>query len=630
MVRPWRAAAIGGLLAILGTGGFVLWRAAKSLKDAAARVAAGNRIEAEFGPAGEGHGGVFQIVSSAPSFIDATFFQRRLYAAGASGLAVFHEDGTLAAHYRPGVELPPAVVTAITVAELPGASGPELLLATDGAGLVRFDGRRFQRAAPRDPELCKMTALAVLPGGFVLIGTASRGVLRFDGERFDWFHDSLRGRAVTAVLAHEGEVWVGTAAEGLLLWAGGRLSAFEEKDGLPDARILCLALRGETVLAGTPSGVAELRYGKLERTLAPGVFARSLLAAPSRLLVGTVDEGVVELGKRRVREPEGPPDVRKLIQQGSVTAAVAADGIHLYDQGSWRRFSQAEPFPLSDGDVSALEVDSAGRLWVGYFDRGFDVLSPDHTRLLHYEKEPVYCVNRIVFDPRSQNTMVATANGLAIFDAAARLRQTMTRSEGLIATHVTDVALTPDGVAVATPAGITLLDRGGARSLYAFHGLVNNHVYTLAAAGNRILAGTLGGLSVLEGDLVKASYSTANSRLGHNWITAVAALDDAWMVGTYGDSVWQFDPSGGWRRSPGLPPGLVVNPNAMAVTAERIYVGLLNRGLAVYNRNSRRWTILELGLPSRNVTAVVVRGGRVYVGTNNGLAYATEEAIPVP
>jgi ligand-binding sensor domain-containing protein len=542
----------------------------------------------------------------------------------------FHEDGSVAAHYRPGAELPPAPVTALAVAELAGAFGPELLLATDGAGLVRFDGRSFQRAAPRDPELCKMTALAVLPGGPALIGTASRGVLRFDGERFDWFHDSLRGRSVTALLVHEGAVWAGTAANGLLHWAGGRLSVFEEKDGLPDARILSLARRDDTVLAGTPAGVAEFRDGKLARTLAPGVFARALHVSDDRLFVGTVDEGIFELGKRALREPEGPPDVRRIIGQGSVVAVVAADGVHTYEQGSWRRFSQEESFTLTHGDVSALEWDAAGRLWVGYFDRGLDVLTPDHTRLLHYEKEPVYCVNRLLSDPRSQNMIVATANGLAIFDAAARLKQTMTRAEGLIATHVTDVALTREGLAVATPAGITLLDRSGARSLYAFHGLVSNHVYALAAAGNRLLAGTLGGLSVLEGDIVRTSYSTANSRLGHNWVTCIGDLGDAWMVGTYGDSVWQFDPSGGWRRLPGLPPGLVVNPNAMAVTGERVYVGLLNRGLAVYERNSRRWTIVERGLPSRNVTAVAARGGRLYVGTSNGLAFAMEEAIRIP
>ena len=84
---------------------------------------------------------------------------------------------------------------------------------------------------------------------------------------------------------------------------------------------------------------------------------------------------------------------------------------------------------------------------------------------------------------------------------------------------------------VATPAGLTFIDREGSRSLYAFHGLVNNHVYALGAAGTEVLAGTLGGVSMLDNGVVHASYTTANSALTHNWITAVARVDDEWFVG---------------------------------------------------------------------------------------------------
>src|SRR5439155_1383349 len=82
-----------------------------------------------------------------------------------------------------------------------------------------------------------------------------------------------------------------------------------------------------------------------------------------------------------------------------------------------------------------------------------------------------------------------------------------------------------------------LIDGGGVRSLYVFHGLVNNHVYTLGIDGDRTVAGTLGGLSLLDGDLVRASYTTANSSLRHNWITALARTGKDWLAGTYGAGV---------------------------------------------------------------------------------------------
>ena len=49
---------------------------------------------------------------------------------------------------------------------------------------------------------------------------------------------------------------------------------------------------------------------------------------------------------------------------------------------------------------------------------------------------------------------------------------------------------------------------------------MNNHVYTVATRGTQTVAGTLGGVSVLDDDAVRANYTTANSHLKHNWITA--------------------------------------------------------------------------------------------------------------
>ena len=63
-------------------------------------------------------------------------------------------------------------------------------------------------------------------------------------------------------------------------------------------------------------------------------------------------------------------------------------------------------------------------------------------------------------------------------------------ADGLIADHVTDVAAYRDGLALATPAGLTFLDAGGASSMYAFNGIVNNHIYALGVSGDQLLAGS--------------------------------------------------------------------------------------------------------------------------------------------
>ena len=272
---------------------------------------------------------------------------------------------------------------------------------------------------------------------------------------------------------------------------------------------------------------------------------------------------------------------------------------------------------LSDRNIAALAPDAAGRLWVGYFDRGLDIVTGSFERVTHREDEHVFCVNRIVAAPDRQRIAVATANGLVIFDSSGTVRQVLARAEGLIADHVTDVAFSGNTLIAATPAGISFVGRDGIGSIYAFQGLVNNHVYTIAADANRLLAGTLGGLSMIEDGLVRTSYTTANSHLRHNWITALEKVDGEWFAGTYGAGVVVLDANAEWHGFPDLPKGLVVNPNALAVSATRVYAGSLGDGLYVYERAQKGWSRAVVGLPSLNVTAVAVTSGYLYAGTDN-------------
>jgi ligand-binding sensor domain-containing protein len=279
---------------------------------------------------------------------------------------------------------------------------------------------------------------------------------------------------------------------------------------------------------------------------------------------------------------------------------------------------------LADGNISALDFDGAGRLWVGYFDRGLDVM--DRDRVAHFEDDTLFCVNRIV-NGGSGGAVVATANGLAMFDAQPSLRRVMRREQGLLADHVTDVLFAGKRMIVATPAGVTIVDDSGTQSVSAFHGLVNPHVYALAQDGDRLLVGTLGGLSVLQSGIVRASYTTINSRLPHNWITAIQPADGDWLVGTYGAGVLRLTRNGEWDAFQDLKAPVVINPNAMLVTSTRVYAGTMENGLAVFNRAEGRWHFMTDGLPSLNVTAVALGAGDIYIGTDNGLVRTAEQNL---
>lgn len=615
-MQVWWKRGVVGLAMLAAAGVWVFWQASRTLHQAGRDVAAAQEILFTTAPLARALPAGYEFFGASASFQDAAWFQGRLYLAGNAGLFAYDSQGKLEARHRAGLELPPARITA--VAQSVQSGQPELLLATAGAGLLVFDGTVFRQVLPADAALRSLTTLLPLSTGSILMGTEKKGVLVYDGRKLYALHKLLDGAHITALAGSESDVWIGTLGDGVWHWHAGQLDHFSEDEGLPDRQVLSLAVRGDSAFVGTPLGVAEFRSGRFERRLAEGVFAKALLVRDERLLVGTLEEGVwgIPLRARRGRLPRvsDVSAVVRLMELDGTVYMLSANGFYQGDQ----RVVAPEAGTLTDGNISALAVDHASRVWVGYFDRGLDIVEPGRPTV-HVEDDHVFCVNRVVPDAERGITAVATANGLVIFDAAGRPRQVLGRKEGLIADHVTDVAVRPGGWTVATPAGLTLLDAGGTRSLYAFHGLVNNHVYALGPGNGRLLVGTLGGLSVLEGEVVRTAYTTSNSPLRQNWISALAQVGEEWFVGTYGAGVQRLDSAGRLESFPDLREPFEVNPNAMAVDSGRVYAGTLGRGLYVYDRPSGRWAVNTTGLPSLNVTAVAVANGWVYVGTDNGL-----------
>ena len=293
----------------------------------------------------------------------------------------------------------------------------------------------------------------------------------------------------------------------------------------------------------------------------------------------------------------------------------------------WREVLKPRPTVLTDRNITALARDKEGQLWVGYFDRGLDILPDGPMRTIHVEDEHVFCVNRILPDDRSHTVDVATANGLVRFGASGKPIQVLGPADGLIAQHVTDVVAYHEGLAVATPAGITFLDSQGARSIYSFHGLVNNHVYALGVSEDDLMVGTLGGLSEVRSGFVQANFRAGDSGLKQNWITAVVRVGDEWMVGTYGSGVMELDSAGKFHSYQTATAPVEINPNAMLVTKDHVFAGTLGDGLYVYDRGKQRWSIVRDGLPSSNVTALAESNGRIYVGTDNGLVGVEESQV---
>ncbi|HTT20818.1 MAG TPA: hypothetical protein VMG82_17925 [Candidatus Sulfotelmatobacter sp.] len=632
----WVRAAIAALAsAAVLVGVAAIWRGSRAVRTAAERV----RAEHEFSVAGQPYTPApnpgFEIVSSPQIFLQAARFQDHLFIAGPTGLQEFEPGGVLVRQYSVGNELPSSPLVAVAPSVLSDSHEPELLVATKSDGILAFNGQAFRQILPASADARGITAILPVASGHLLIGTKKRGVLVYDGKCMSVLHPMLDNVHVTVLAGDEADLWVGTLNRGAIHLHGGEAEVLGEDQRLPDPAVQSIAIMGEKTYIGTIAGVAVFEGGRFSRVLAPGVFATALLATSTDLYVGSEDQGVfvIPLSGRRPNpnvEPVGElPEVHQLFTSSGAIFAVARHGLYRMKAHGfgWDRVLTSGDAILSDRNISALATDARGQLWIGYFDRGMDLLASDEHRVRHVEDEHVFCVNRILPHSKTGSIHVATANGLVQFNDAGSEQQVLMRSDGLIADHITDIVAYGGGLALATPGGITFLDASGAHSLYAFHGLVNNHVYALGVSGDELMAGTLGGLSHLNQGDVKFNYTTSSSNLKHNWITSVVRVGSEWMVGTYGAGVLALDSSGHFRSFETASGPLEINPNAMLVTDNYVLAGSLGQGLYVYDRQSQRWSVIRNGLPSLNVTAFATANGYIFIGTDNGLVRIPEQKL---
>ena len=419
MNRPVR---IGIIAAALATGAWVssaVWRASRAVNMAEHDVAASGQFRftlEELHPVATG----MEQISAPAQFHDGALFKDRVYAASPAGL--FAEDAQIGpAHCCPLRPLP------VCLPRL-HRSPPNLSCGSGRrARKLAFDGSRLRHLRPADAKCRKVTAVLGLSVGRVLFGTEQAGLLVFDGTNLTEFHSSLRDIHVTALAGNETDLWIGTLNRGLLHWRGGQATQIQ---GLPDKQVLSLALGPDgAVYAGTALGVAVVRNEAMERVIGEGVFARTLQIDGAAAVRGNARSGLYEipLGGGRPHFLETSAAVRGLFAAEGRLFAAADQGI--FEARQWSPVLRPANAVLADRNIAALSMDHDGQLWVGYFDRGLDIVDAALTRARHLEDQHLFCVNRIVHGP---TTAVATANGLVLFDASGQKKQVLGKDQGVI------------------------------------------------------------------------------------------------------------------------------------------------------------------------------------------------------
>jgi signal transduction histidine kinase/ligand-binding sensor domain-containing protein/CheY-like chemotaxis protein/HPt (histidine-containing phosphotransfer) domain-containing protein len=212
-------------------------------------------------------------------------------------------------------------------------------------------------------------SIAQTPDGYLWFGTNAE-LVRFDGVRFVVVDER---DAVTDVISDRTDgLWFSPRRKGLARWAGGRMTRWTTRDGLPSDTVDALFQDPSgTVWIGTANGLARLREGKIE---AVGPFAgRSVcafaLGHDGALWLGTGGGGAARLAEGSLTTwttRDGLPSDRVtalVVDRAGDLWAGTDQGLARLRHGRWETFTTLQGLPSNA--VSALLEDREGALWVG-------------------------------------------------------------------------------------------------------------------------------------------------------------------------------------------------------------------------------------------------------------------------
>ena len=606
-------------------------RAERSVADERSRVEKQNLIPFELLTYSRINNPAITIWQSFRSTRAIEKFNDSIFVATDGGLVEFGPDGKLLHHYTTLDGLPDSDLLSLAT------FNSKLFIGTRTSGLVAFDGTRVEGYRWTDRASQSIDAL-LADSGRLLIGTRAGGLIAFDGSQFKEIKaDEKRIPEITFLSRFGVRLFVGTFADGVWTEESARWSHFTTAEGLLSNRVVGVVAGEENLFVASDYGLAATPLTNLGQSRFLTVAAVPSLSGVVRVgekLVLCKDNGETlglpaDTDFSHLRRSVAANWNRVAASTGARLTTLDGDLWLLGNDGIQRSNASEIRFArwgetrqsLTSNLVSALSVDSQGRLWAGSFRNGIDVLGPPGTLVAHIESETVREINSLAEDAASQKMLAASSAGVVSFDTNLRATEQLSAADGLLSNSIMQVARLSDdkpALAFATSKGLSLGVRSKFRGVTTVQGLPSNNLYTVLSQAGKLYVGTLGGLAVLEDGRVSRVFKDTNSKLTQNWVTALCAVGPRVFVGTYGGGVFELTASGELRAFAETGRA-VVNPNAMWSDGSRLYAGTLD-GTLVFDLNSQAWTRLSSEMPARTVLSITGDEKYVYFGTTAGIA----------
>jgi ligand-binding sensor domain-containing protein len=556
------------------------------------------------------------------------------YAATESGLVRYSSSGKIEHTYTTIDGLTENDITSIATFQ------SKIFIGTRTGDLLSFDGEHFESFHLADRDVKTITALFE-DKNRLLIGTFAGGFVEFDGNNFK---ELKRINAITHISRDGAKLYIGTFADGLWIEETGSWFHFTKSNGLPSNRVVGVVNKDDELFVATDFGLASTHFENLKtespnafRTIATLPTLSGLVLRGATLLLCTDDGKISSLEKNALKEI----DWNKPNNLSECKFAKSHDELLLTsNQGIWRdtsqnqklaltSFNQSDKNSLTSNAISALAFDNEGRLWAGSFRNGLDVFDANGRKTNHIETEAAREINSIVVDKKNNSTIVATSQGVLNFDSLFRPTQ-ITKANGLLSNSVQHLVIMPNppvgaggtdlrSFAFATSRGFSFGTKEKLRAISTVQGLPNNNTYSVLTIGDKTFVGTLGGLAQIENGKVVRTFKDSNSKLTHNWITALTNIGQRIFIGTYGGGVFEMNANGELRSFANETGKTIVNPNAMWSDGEKLFVGTLN-GIWIFDLRTQKWRHIQDELPSQTVLSITGNEHHVFFGTTSGIA----------
>ncbi len=494
-------------------------------------------------------------------------------------------------------------------------------LATEGGGLVQFDGRNFKAFGPQSglPALY-LNQIFESPDGALWLA-ASNGLFRFDGRIFEKI--LADETAFCLCDGNAGALFIGTAnglyaikpqqAPQLLVKTWGEVTS-------------CTQLNPTQWAFGTAAGLMVWRPQtplKEARNLLPDEEVKSLAVAQNHLYIGTkaglfvMDTASQKTQAVAIKNRSGAPvnfeDVRALsvsntgtVWAGSYTAGLVA----LDAQGKQLDFFGLQE-GLPKGKVRSLGLDATGTVWLGTLDGFSRLVNPNIVQFNNGPGLPDGPVIAVHQTPDGE-IWYGTAAGLAVWPP--QNTESFDFPQGLV------FAIRQQGASsdlwMGTESGLIRSRNGKLDHITQRLADSVNFVLDVLPGPRETYVAAASGLYVFDGENLAPHPAAALQNVP---IAALLAVQQELWVATIGNGVWRVSKNGTAQQ---IPESKSWNTTALAKVGPLVLMGSNGNGLRIFDGQHIRQLTAADGLISDNVWALAPdTSGGIWLGTERGLQY---------